>query len=76
MPRTLKRKIKFDGSILYERRMAVGLTLQDLAKKINKTTATLWCWEREKAEPSPKSILALADALNTKPIKFYRKNEQ
>lgn len=70
----IKKDQKFKGEMLYHRRMTLGLTQQDIAKKIHCTGNAVHLWEMGKAKPQPKSLFNLAKTLGVPATYFFGKN--
>ena len=65
---TMKTNTSQISMRIKERRMALGLSVDDLAKKINKNRATIYRYENGDIENMPMNILEpLAKALQTTP---------
>jgi repressor LexA len=59
------------GNRLKQRRLEIGLSVDELAEKINKNRATIYRYENNEIENVPSTILEkLATALNTTPVKL------
>ena len=57
-------KLLFLGNAIKEKRLALNLRMDDLAKKANITRSTLWSIEKGSANCSIGSIIKLLDILN------------
>lgn len=56
------------GKIIKEKRLELGYSVDDLAKKLGKNRATVYRYEKDEIENLPISVLKpLAEALNTTP---------
>ena len=67
----LKKNKKFLGTMLYHRRITLGMTLQDISNQIKRSVTAISKWETNKYQPTPKSIFMLAKTLKVKPEYFY-----
>lgn len=67
----LKKDKKFLGKMLYHRRVTLGMSLNDVSKKISRSVTAIHKWEQNKFLPTPKSLYLLAKALKVKPEYFY-----
>lgn len=70
----LKKYSKFNGDMLYNRRMELGLTLLEISKKTKVTMNAVHQWEAEICKPGPKSMPLLAKALKVEQTYFFKKN--
>ena len=52
------------SSPIAQRRIALGMTQQQLAEAVSSTQQTIAQWEQGKRDPRISSLLKLADALN------------
>lgn len=51
-----------------QRRKAKGMTLQDLADRLQVSLNTVWCWENGKTQPRPAQYPLLASQLGIEPL--------
>lgn len=64
------------SSPIAQRRIALGMTQQQLAEAIGSTQQTIAQWELGKREPRISSLLRLADALNCNVDELIQKNKE
>ena len=56
------------GERIYKRRTELNMSVEDIAKKLNKNRATIYRYENNEIENLPASVLnSLADILKTTP---------
>ena len=66
MPKLIHRKKRFQPNIMSVRRMALGLSVNQLADLIDCSHATVINWENGKYEPGPRWIPKIAKSLKIK----------
>lgn len=66
MPIEVIKKRKFNGKVFHKRRLDLGLSLKEVAKKTKRSSGAVSFWETEKCNPNPKSAFLLAKALGVK----------
>lgn len=64
-------KATWNGEKLRMRRKELGLTMAELAARINCTRPIVSMWEDNKSSPSGHLLVALGIALNIHPKEFY-----
>lgn len=70
-PEPVITKGKFDPRRIYQRRVELGLTLEDVARLVDRVVSTVHLWEQGENTPTPPSIYALAKALQVEPAYFF-----
>jgi len=64
-------KGKFSGQRLYQRRVELGYTMEQIATLVGCSTSAVSQWESGIVHPSAKSIYELSRALRVKPGYFF-----
>ena len=72
----IKKNKKFNGKLLYHRRIMLGLNFKDIATKVGCSAPAVHKWEVGKSKPNPSSMFRLAKALKVKPDYFYLENDK
>lgn len=67
-------KGKFNGKLLFHRRLELGLTIEALCKSSALNRGSICKWQAGQNNPTPKSLLRLSRALKVKPTYFYQKS--
>lgn len=65
------KKAIFKGELLYDKRIRLGLTLKDIAKKVGLSMNAVHQWESGVCKPGPKSMRKLSKALEVDPEYFF-----
>lgn len=76
MHATKIQKGRFNGDMLYTRRVEMGFNLDQVAEKVHRSVSTLWAWENGQSQPRASILLALGKALNVEPVYFFAKNNK
>ncbi len=62
---------RFNGRRIYQRRMELGLSLEQIATLTERNVASIHGWEHGKHRPTPHSLYLLSHALRVKPGYFF-----
>lgn len=65
------RIMKFNSKMLTEQRILSGLTMTELARKVEVYPSTIYRWEKGEREPNGEMLIRIASALNCDPKGFY-----
>lgn len=68
---TVIRKDRFNGKRIYQRRLELGLSLEQVAMLIRRNVASIHGWETGRHRPTPRSLYLLSHALRVKPRYFF-----
>ena len=71
----MRKVLPLNARKIKQYRIASGLTVIQLAKKIRKTRATVYNYENGVQMPTPKVLLKIAKVLNTQPINLIGEQE-
>lgn len=75
MKTLVKKEDKFNPNALYNRRIEMGLALEDIAKIMKCTKQAVYQWESEICKPCPKNMRILAKLLKVE-ISYFFQNDK
>lgn len=65
------RKGRFNGDRVYERRIELGLGLEEAGILVHVDTSTISAWELKRWRPSPRNLKKLCQAFQKPPEYFF-----
>ena len=68
---TVIKKHRFNGQRIYQRRVELGLSLEQVGVLIRRNIASIHGWEAGMHCPPPRSLYLLSHALRVKPQYFF-----